>query len=279
MRKPTATNVPAARKRIALIDADGILYAAALAGETSCDGTQLQLLDVEYLYRDCLKRIERLIDEVEADDAFIILSDRRNFRYTIFPEYKANRKDGPRPLMLDDLRAMVVEEAPYKTWLIEGLEADDVCGIAAGTLMKAGRETVIVSPDKDLLQIPGLVYQTIPTNSRTKGKREIVLVTEEDGDDFHMKQTLMGDTVDGYKGCPGIGPVKARKLIARWKAEQLTPAERWEEIVKLYEASGLTSDEALVQARVSRILRVSDWDPVKKEPVLWTPPTTNPITQ
>jgi DNA polymerase-1 len=260
-------------KRIALIDADGILYAAALAGETSCDGTQLQLLDVEYVYKDCLARIEKLVGEVEADDAFIILSDRRNFRYDIFPEYKANRKGGPRPLMLDDLRAMIVEEAPYKTWLIEGLEADDVCGIAAGTLMAAGRETVICSPDKDLLQIPGLVYGP-RLNTKTGGKLQVVRVTEEEGDDFHMKQTLMGDTVDGYKGCPGIGPVKARKLLEQWKAEGLTAGERWKEIVKLYEASGLTEGEALVQARVSRILRVSDWDPAKKEPILWQPPTT-----
>ena len=262
---------PIAPKRIALIDADGILYAAALKGETTCDGEQLQLLDADHVYRDCLDRIEKLVDAVDADDAFIILSDRRNFRYAIFPEYKSNRKDGPRPLMLDELRRMINEEAPYKVWLIEGLEADDVCGIAAGTLMKAGRETVICSPDKDLLQIPGKVYGP-RLNTPTAGKLKVVDVTEEEGDDFHMKQTLMGDAVDGYKGCPGIGPVKARKLLAQWKADGLTPAQRWEEIVKLYEASGLTASEALVQARVSRILRVSDWDPTKKEPILWKPP-------
>lgn len=266
MRKPTAT------KRIALIDADGILYAAALSGETSCDGTQLQLLDISYVYRDCIARIRKLVEEVGADDAFIILSDRRNFRYDIFPEYKANRQGGPRPLMLDELRGLIVEDAPYKTWLIEGLEADDVCGIAAGTLMRAGRETIICSPDKDLLQIPGKVYGP-RLNTKTAGRLQIVTVTEEEGDTFHIRQTLTGDTVDGYKGCPGVGPVKARKLLEKWKEEGLTPAQRWQEVVKLYEASGLTEREALVQARVSRILRVTDWDPIKKEPLLWEPPT------
>ena len=263
---------PTAPKRIALIDADGILYAAALKGETSCDGSQLQLLDIEYVYKDCLARIEKMAEAVDADDAFIILSYRRNFRYDIFPEYKANRKGGPRPLMLDELRARITEDAPYKVWLIEGLEADDVCGIAAGTLMKAGRETVIVSPDKDLLQIPGLVYQVPATNSKTAGKKQIVEVTEEAGDEFHMKQVLMGDMVDGYKGCPGVGPVKARTLLAEWKADGLTDAARWAEIVKLYEASGLTEGDALVQARVSRILRLSDWDAATKQPILWSPP-------
>lgn len=275
MQKPTASK----RKRIALIDADGILYAAALRGETTCDGEQLQLLDISLVYRDCLQRIEKLVGAVNADDAFICLSDRRNFRYAIFPEYKGNRKATKRPLLLDDLRAKVVEEAPYKTMLIAGLEADDVCGIAAGTLQRAGKETVIVSPDKDLLQIPGLVFQKAPTIKGTTlgvtAKPQLIEVTEESGDDFHMKQVLMGDTVDGYKGCPGVGGIKARKLLEQWKAEGLSASERWAAIVRLYEEKGLTSHEALIQAQVSRILRVSDWDPIKKEPILWEPPLSN----
>lgn len=269
MLKPTAP----AKKRIALIDADGILYAAALRGETTCDGEQLQMLELEYVYEDALARIEKLVEKVEADDAFLILSARQNFRHKIMPDYKGNRKGGSRPLLLDDLRNMVSEKAPYKTMLIKDLEADDVCGIAAGTLSKGNTETVICSPDKDLLQIPGLVYQTPATNSGTAGKPTIVLITEEAGDDFHMKQTLMGDSVDGYKGCPGIGPVKARKLLDQWKQEGLSPRERWEAVVRCYEDEGLTEGEALLQARVSRILRSSDWDPTLKEPILWEPPS------
>lgn len=270
---PTTANNT--RKRIALIDADGILYAAALRGETTCDGEQLQLLDLRFCYEGVMERIEALVEEVEADDAFIILSDRQNFRYDILPSYKGNRKGGTRPLLLDELRALcMLPRSPYKTMLIKGLEADDVCGIAAGTLQRAGTETVIVSPDKDLLQIPGLVYQTIATNSGTKGKRQIVEITEEDGDAMHYKQMLMGDPVDGYKGCPGIGAVKARTLIAGWKEAGLSKGEVWAEIVRCYEEKGLTEGEALVQARVSRILRVSDWDPIKKVPLLWHPSTT-----
>jgi hypothetical protein len=272
MRKLTMLKTTAARKRIALIDADGILYACALRGETTCDGEQLQVLDLGHVYKECMERIEALVDEVEADDAFVILSARRTFRLDILPSYKSNRKGGPRPLLLDELRAlMMAPKAPYKAMLIQDLEADDVCGIAAGTLQRAGKEPVIVSPDKDLLQIPGLVFQSLPTNSRTRGKREIVEVTEQSGDDFHLRQTLSGDPVDGYKGCPGIGNVKARKLVESFV--DLTPRERWVEIVRCYAEKGLTEGEALVQARVARILRVSDWDPVKKVPLLWTPQT------
>lgn len=262
-----------ASKRLALIDADGILYASALKGETTCDGEQLQVLDVGHCYRAAIEKIEKLVEAVEADQAFIVLSARRTFRFDILPTYKENRKGGPRPLLLDELRALcMVPKSPYKSLLIKDLEADDVCGIASGTLQKAGNEVVICSPDKDLLQIPGLVYQTPATNSRTAGKREIVEVTPASGDAFHYRQMLSGDPVDGYKGCPSIGNVKARKLVEQWTADGLSPREVWEQIVRCYEEQGLTEGEALIQARVSRILRVTDWDPINKAPLLWTPP-------
>jgi DNA polymerase-1 len=260
------------KKRIALIDADGILFAAALGGETRCGDEQLQMLPLPAVVRDCWERIEAMVEAVEAEDAFVILSDRRNFRFDILPSYKSNRKGGPRPLLLDQLRGAIVEEARYPVLLIEGLEADDVCGISAGKLQLAGRDPIIVSPDKDLLQIPGKVYQTVATNSGTKGVPQVIAVTEEAGDEFHIRQTLAGDPVDGYKGCPGIGNVKARQLIERCREEGLSPAERWKEVVKLYEEKGLTEEDALVQARVARILRFSDWDAASKAPILWEPP-------
>jgi DNA polymerase-1 len=173
---------------------------------------------------------------------------------------------------LDDLRRLITEDAPYPVLLIKGLEADDVCGISAGKLQRAGREPVIVSPDKDLLQIPGKVYQTVPTNCGTAGKKQIVDITEEKGDEWHLIQTLAGDTVDGYKGCPGVGAVKARKLMEECREKGLSPAERWKRVVALYEEKGLTEEDALVQARVARILRFTDWDANKKAPILWTPP-------
>lgn len=253
-------------KRIALIDADGILYAAALKGETVCDTVQMQLLHLSAIYKDCLKRIEEAIDKVDATDAFIILSDRTNFRTTLLPSYKGNRKASPRPLALDGLRGMIAEKSPYKTLLIKGLEADDVCGISQGQLNARGIETVIVSPDKDLLQIPGLVYQSIATNSKTKGVAQIVRISEDDGDFWHMQQTLQGDAVDNYKGCPHMGPVKAKRLL-----ESTPKKEHWRVIVEAYEAQGLTEDDALVQARVARICRASDWDTERKEVMLWIP--------
>jgi hypothetical protein len=271
-------------KRIALIDADGILYAAALNGETPIgdNGEVLQLLPLEVIYRNALSRIEEQVGWAKAEDAFIILSDRRNFRTDILKPgmigspgklgYKGQRKASARPKTLDGLRNLMTEEAPYKVMLIKGLEADDVCGIAAGQLQKAGNHTVVVSPDKDLLQIPGEVC-TPYRNGRGPLKRMTSVVTEESANHWHQAQTLQGDTCDNYSGCPGWGPSNASYFLDACYGAGLTQAEIWEEIVQCFLMKGLTREDCLVQAQVSRILRLTDWDAEKKEPILFQFPT------
>lgn len=254
-------------KRIGLLDADGILYAAALKGVTSCDGEQLQLLDDDFIYRDALERAEAWAAWLgDCDKVFLCLSARTTFRKRILPSYKANRKESVRPITLDALRTRVVEEGlgSFKVYLIEDLEADDVCGIMAGTFQAQGYETVIVSPDKDLLQIPGMVLTPKPN-----GKDPVFSeITEERGDEWHVYQALVGDTVDNYKGCPGMGPAKAERLIEAYRDEPFK--ELWQAVLAKFSEKGLTEEDALVQFRVARILRASDWDVSKKEPKLWT---------
>lgn len=254
-------------KLIALIDADGLLYAAALQGQMNMDGEDkpIAMTSVEYVFKDACKRIETEVAAVEkamardVDEVFICLSDRRNFRYDILATYKGQRKASDRPILLDGLRKMFDEEAPHTVMLIEGLEADDVCGISAGTLQKAGAVTVIVSPDKDLATIPGYVL------CKHKGQHILTLVTQRMADNWHMQQALMGDTCDNYKGCPGWGARKAGDLVDLMDLAGLSPAERWAQFVAVFVECGLTEEDALVQARVSRILRVEDWDAQTKE--------------
>lgn len=271
MSKITKGKVPwraPREKRLGLLDADGILYAAALKGVTSCDGEQMQLLDDEAIYRDCLERAEAWAEWLgDCDRIFLCLSARTNFRKRILPTYKANRKDGDRPITLDALRGRVVEDGlgSFKVYLIEDLEADDVCGIMAGVFQQQGYETVIVSPDKDLLQIPGMVLTPRP------GGNDPVFseVDRYRGAEWHIYQALVGDPVDNYKGCPGIGSKKAEAFVEVLR--EMEPRERWPAIVSLFEAKGLTEEDALVQFRVARILQLDDWDTEKKEPILWDP--------
>jgi DNA polymerase-1 len=120
-----------------------------------------------------------------------------------------------------------------------------------------------VSIDKDMLQIPGLSYSWI------KKEHGIVETSAAEGDRMHFLQMLVGDTVDNYTGCPGIGPKKAEKFLNTYA--DATEWSKWNAIVDLFKKKGLDEEYALTQARVSRILRSSDWNPKTHEVKLWQP--------
>jgi DNA polymerase-1 len=148
-------------------------------------------------------------------------------------------------------------EAVFKTKSFAGLEADDVMGILA--TKPSDKRRIICSADKDMKTLPATIWN---------GK-DLETYSVLQADMFHMYQTLIGDTADGYKGCPGIGPVKAEKLLAEATNEGVQ--YMWPAVVAAYESKGLTEADALLQARLARILRHSDWDGEKKQPILWTP--------
>lgn len=259
-------------RRVALLDADGPLYSSARNGVTLCDGQQMQMLDDEEIYLDSLSRINEWESWCgDVAEVFVCLTSRTNFRKSLLETYKGNRPDDERPITLDALRGRWLEQTAYPVKLVEGLEADDVCGIAATSFQELGYETVIVSPDKDLLQIPGMVLTPKPAR---KGKRLEVLfseVTEPRALYWHAYQTLVGDDTDNYKGCRGIGPAKAEKLLEACELDW-SEGTVWEAVISAFQAAGHTKEYALVQARVARMLRMENWDQQKKEVIQWNFP-------
>jgi DNA polymerase-1 len=189
--------------------------------------------------------------EARRDDVVLCFTSSPNFRSQVDPTYKMHRTGSRKPMCYTAIRERADKD--YKVRVLPGLEADDVMGIIATSPGK--RPKIIVSQDKDMKTIPTTVWD---------GK-DLHVITEEQADYMHMLQTLVGDTADGYKGCPKVGPVKAEKVLK--EAE----GALWGAVVKTYEKYGLTEADALVQARLARILRYSDWDSEKKEPILWTP--------
>jgi DNA polymerase-1 len=153
-------------------------------------------------------------------------------------------------------------EQDYSCKAFPTLEADDVMGVlATHPGLSKNHQCIIVSQDKDMKTIPTTVWN---------GK-DLVTYSEQEADYWHMYQTLVGDTSDGYKGCPAIGKVKAEKLLTEVLIQPGLPQPYWPTVVKAYEKAGLTEADALVQARLARILRWSDWDNEKKQPILWSP--------
>jgi len=242
-----------------LIDGDVVVYRATTAVEQDIRWDE----DVHTLHSDPLEAQQNIKDQVnrwakrfEADVVFAF-SDKDNFRKTIFPAYKSNRKDKRKPLAYHDVKAWC--EQTYRSFTRPSLEGDDVLGILSTNEKIIRGQKIIVSVDKDFGCIPGYYW-----NSDRDDKPRFI--SDEDADRFHALQTLTGDPTDGYPGCPGIGKVKAERLL------DSTPVEdRWLAIVAAYEKQGLTEEDALVQARCARILRTTDYDFKKKEPILWTP--------
>ena len=218
------------------------------------------------------KRIATLAAELKADGVYICLTDRdhRNFRKDIYPDYKANRNKLVKPVLIRELEHYLMDTC--STLILPGLEADDVMGIYAtdNRLLPAYDERIIVSADKDLNTVPGLHYNP------NKSELGVYNVSQEEADRFFMTQTITGDSTDNYPGCPNAGPKAAEKAL---DAAGGSLEEMWLAVVELFESAkekgtkkplNLTADDALVMARLARILRKGEFH--KDRPVLWEPP-------
>lgn len=250
----------------ALIDGDIYAYKSASSVEVEThwgDGLWTLHADENEAIRMFDDMMSSIQETLEADKVLVCLSDFKNFRHDVFPEYKANRVNTRKPVCYMALREHIMEN--YDTYLRPKLEADDILGILMTNPKIVEGDKIMVSEDKDLLCIPGKLYNT---NKPDEGVLEI---SEQDANYYHLYQTLIGDTADGFKGCPGIGPVKAEKILMGVAPPWGTLDEVWQAILEAYEKAGLSEEVALQQARVARILRTEDYDFKNKEPILWTP--------
>jgi DNA polymerase-1 len=241
-----------------IVDADSFAYAAAVGAETTVEWGPGQLstsADTDEAIKDVSRKFRYLKKELDADKLVLAISDasENGWRRKIYPRYKAHRKER-KPLALQAVREFLLSKGAY---LRPTLEADDICGILATSKKLVPGPKIIVSIDKDLRTIPGRHF------SPMKRDEGIVVVDEREAHRWHMMQTLTGDTVDGYPGCPGVGPVKAKAILDH--------NVDWPAIVDAFEAKNLTEADALVQARVARILRASDYNFKTKEVKLWQP--------
>lgn len=269
-------------KSILLLDADFLAYSVAAANQQSFDFgdgvVSTQTSELENAIPSVDAEIAKLQKKLKADAILVALScpSLDCWRCDVLPTYKQNRT-APKPLLLAGLKQHMRET--YATMERPRLEADDICGILATSstipVVKEYGRKIVVSIDKDLKTIPGWLYNP---QKDTKPK----LIDEGTADYWHMYQTLVGDTTDGYKGCPGIGPVKAQAILLRenkWTGAGLPPVgwahsvmAQWSDVWDAFADKGLTFGDALVQARVARICRASDYDFKAKQVKLWEPP-------
>ena len=234
-----------------LIDADYIVYKCCAACETEIDYGE-DVIFVTSNYSDAYKAVTRDISNITkqfGDFATPILffSDSSNFRKKISPDYKGHRN---RKKPCGYKRVIRNLRINYEVIVMKTLEADDAMGIYA----TAHPGNMIVSPDKDMRQIPGKLYNLTDTT----------YITPEEGARWHLIQTLAGDQTDGYSGVPGIGVKRAETLFDK-------EGYSWQTVLKAFNDKGLTDADALLNARLARILTLDDYDTKRQEPILWTP--------
>lgn len=257
------------KPKLLLIDGDILAYSASASMEQAIDwggGFWTWHCEMGDVQSKLLSKLEEITETLGVPDYRLCLTDSEgNFRKRVLPTYKGHRKSMKKPLVLRPIEAWMIDE--LGAYWRPGLEGDDVIGILAtspSTLREW--EPIIVSIDKDMKTIPAQYVWGI--------NEAPMWIKEPEANWWWLYQTLTGDSTDGYKGCPGVGEKKAATLLpeARHVPSEAIPELWWGVVVPAYEKAGMGPEEALVQARVARILRYSDYDLKHKEPILWQPP-------
>jgi len=234
-----------------LIDADFIVYKSCAAAETEIDWSDDTILvtsNFNDAYAATIRELTKIRDKFGAFTPLILFfSDAENFRKKILPEYKGHRN---RKKPCGYKRVINKLKNEFEVIILPQLEADDAMGIYA----TEHPGNIVVSPDKDMRQIPGKLYNL----------DEQFTVTKESGAAWHLSQCLSGDQTDGYGGVPGIGVKRADALFSKKGCS-------WKTVVETFEEKGLTEEDALLNARLARILTIDDYDTKSKTPRLWTP--------
>ena len=254
--------------RVALLDGDVIAHRAAAywAGNADWAFGYKRVVSPEDAAAEAVRIATDWRDRAGCEQAIVCLSprDRITFRHHLVGDYKAGRPGHERP---DLLRAAVdALEAGYDCQRIPLLEADDIMGILGSSQTERGLASVVVTIDKDLRGVPCMLLN--PDKDAPPER-----ITEAQADRFWMMQTLTGDPVDGYKGCPKIGPVKAERILNAALFEDAPPENLllWAGVLDTYAAAGLSFADALLQARLARILRRDDYDAEHDAIWLWHP--------
>jgi 5'-3' exonuclease len=168
-------------KELALVDGDIVAFRCA----ATCEGEPQEIAEVR-----TEEMMRRIMHETNALNYKCFLTGKDNFRKKIYPEYKANRKDKPKPKWLGACREYLSKQWNAQT--IHGREADDELGIEQ-TVHELN--SVICTIDKDLLQIPGYHYNFVTGESR--------FVSPYDGLRFFYCQIIEGDQSDNIPAFDG----------------------------------------------------------------------------
>ncbi len=195
-----------------LIDGSGFIYRAfhALPPLTRADGTP-----VGAVLGFC-NILLRLITEQKAENILVLFdAGRKTFRNDLYANYKANRAETPPDLIPQfPLLRSAVQAFGIPGIAAENYEADDLIAAYAEALVQAGKRVVIVSADKDMLQLLRAGIEIFdPMRQQLMGAEAALEKFGVEPERVVDVQALAGDSSDNVPGVPGIGLKTAALLI------------------------------------------------------------------
>jgi len=232
-------------KRLVLIDAHSVLYRSYFAFiRNPLRNSKGENTSAIFGFTNTIRKVLR---ELKPEFSAVVFdAPGRTFRQERYEEYKAQRPGIPEELV----RSIPVVKELVRAWGLKdfevpGVEADDVLGTIAHRAKEQGIEAVIVSSDKDMLQ---LVDDLLVIYDPWKGRfyksadvKEKLGVRPDQVPDF---LALAGDAVDNVPGVPGIGPKRAASLLLKYGKLEL--ALKNDERLRKYQQLAMLSRDLVI---------------------------------
>lgn len=214
--------------------------------------------------------LKKIIKDMSPQHLLIAFDSReKTFRHELYADYKAHRPEMPEDLAVQlPYIDRLINALNIPTTRLPGWEADDLIGSIASSAVKNGYDVVIVSSDKDMLQLvqPGVIVFD-PMKDKTYKRDEVVEKFGAPPELVADVLGLMGDSSDNIPGVPGVGEKTAMALVKEYgDIEHVIAAAGKMEKKKL---SGNLVEYA-DQARLSKTLATIATDaPVEFTPDNW----------
>jgi DNA polymerase I len=241
------------RETLYLLDGSSYIYRAyfAIRHLSSPKGFPTNAL---YGFTQMLLKVMK--ERAPAHVAVIFDAGKLTFRNELFPAYKATRSTMPEDLVqqLEPIKEMV-RAFNIPALQLAGFEADDIIGTIARQCEARGMACVVVTGDKDLMQIVTENVTLLDTmKDKTFGIEEVREKFGVDPDRVVDVLALWGDASDNIPGVPGIGEVTAKKLLQEFGSLD-------ELLARAGEVKGKNSEKLVEfadQARLCRTLATID---------------------
>jgi DNA polymerase-1 len=240
--------------RLVLVDGSGFIFRAfhAIPPMTRPDGTH-----VNAVFGFCNMIARLMKDHTGTHLAVIFDAGSKTFRNRMYGAYKAHRPEPPAELVpqfaliREATRAFGLPSIELADW-----EADDLIAAYAKAVKEIGGEAIIVSSDKDLMQLLGpAVTMLDPMKNTPIGLAEVEAKFGVTPDKVVEVQALIGDSVDNVPGVPGIGPKGAAQLINEYgtveavleAAPGMKPGKRRDMLIEHAEAARISKQLVILR--------------------------------